>query len=184
MKIAAQCNEAYAIANRMLGLISRTIKYRNVESLTNLHKSLVSPRLDYFSSVWNSYLSKDKFLLERVQHCFTRMFSDLRKLPYEQRLSRLCLWTLEERCSRADLIEVFEMIKGISATQWSFFFSQVEDNTTRGNKWKLIKNHCRTDNWSHCFSQGTVRTAWNSLSQNPSNKWIWDPGGNDLAHVG
>jgi len=45
LKVAAQCNEAYTKANSMLGLISRTIKYKNMESLTNLYKSLVQPHL-------------------------------------------------------------------------------------------------------------------------------------------
>jgi len=94
LKVAAQCNEACTKANCMLGLINRTVKYKNVESLTNLYKSLVRPHLDYCSSVWNPHLSKDKFLLERVQHRFTPMFSDLRKLPDEQRPSHLCLWSL------------------------------------------------------------------------------------------
>ena len=164
LKVSVQCNEAYSKANRMLGLISRTIKYRNVESLSSLYKSLVRPHLDYCSSVWNPYLIKDKFLLERVQHRFTRMFPDLRKLPYEQRLSHLRLWTLEERRSRADLIEVYKMIKGISATPWSFFFSRAEGNTTRGHNWKLQKKQCRTDTRLRFFSQRTVN-RWNSLSQ-------------------
>ena len=89
LKVAEQCKEAYTKANRMLGLVSRTVKYKNMESLLNLYKSLVRPHLDYCSSVWNPHLNKDKFLLERVQHRFTRMFPDLRKLPYEQRLSHL-----------------------------------------------------------------------------------------------
>ena len=33
LKVAEQCKEAYTKANRMLGLISRTVKYKNMESL-------------------------------------------------------------------------------------------------------------------------------------------------------
>ena len=55
---------------------------------------------------------KDIHLLERVQHQFARLFPDLRSLPYEDRLDKLGLCSLEERRNRADLIEVFEMIKG------------------------------------------------------------------------
>ena len=35
------CREAYSKANRMLRLISRTIKYRNPKSLVSLYKSLI-----------------------------------------------------------------------------------------------------------------------------------------------
>ena len=86
MKVALQCRDSYSKANRILGLISRTIRYRNPNILLNQYKSLVRPHLDYCSSVWNPYYSKDINLLERVQHRFTRLFSELQSLPYEERL--------------------------------------------------------------------------------------------------
>ena len=49
LKAAAHCKEVYAKANRMLGLISRTIKDRNPKSMTNLYKTLVRPHLEYGS---------------------------------------------------------------------------------------------------------------------------------------
>jgi len=91
LKTAANCKEAYTKANRMLRLISQTIKYRNTTILTNLYKSLVRPHLDYCSSAWSPHYNKDKSLLERVQHRFTRLFPNLRKLPYEERLNHFRL---------------------------------------------------------------------------------------------
>jgi len=80
LKTAANCKEAYTKANRMLGFISRTIKYRNPTKLINLYKSLVRPHLDYCSSAWNPHYNKDKSLLERVQHRFTRLFNHFRTI--------------------------------------------------------------------------------------------------------
>ena len=91
LKVAAHCKEVYAKANRMLGMISRTIKDRNPKTMTSLYKSLVRPHLEYSSVVWNPHYHKDKILLERVQHRFTRLFPDLRSLPYEERLNHLKL---------------------------------------------------------------------------------------------
>ena len=73
---------------------------------------MVRPHLEYSSVAWSPYYVKDKALLERVQHRFTRMFPELKDLPYSQRLAKLRLWSLEERRNRADLIEIFKMIKG------------------------------------------------------------------------
>ena len=143
LKVLVHCKEAYCKANRMLGLISRTIKYRNPKSLITLYKTLVRPHLDYCSTVWNPQYCKDKSLLERVQHRFTRLFPHLRGLPYEERLNQLGLWSLGERRNRADLIEIFKMVKGLTATPWSVFFLRAEDKKTRGHSWKLVKNHCR-----------------------------------------
>ena len=65
---------------------------------------------------------KDKELFERIQHRFTRMIPELRNLPYLRRLEELKLWTLEERRTRADLIEVYKIIRGISSVSFDTFF--------------------------------------------------------------
>jgi len=81
--------------------------------LNTLYMSLVRPHLDYCSSAWSLHYNKDKSLLERVQHQFTRLFPHLRlKLLYKERLNHIGLWTLEERRNRADLTEVFKIIPG------------------------------------------------------------------------
>jgi len=106
LKVPRQCQESYSKANRMLGLISRTIKYKNQKVLMNLYKSMVSPHLEYCCTAWSPHYMKDKQMLEKVQHRFTRMFPHLKSLPYEG-FCELGLWSLEERRNRADLIEVF-----------------------------------------------------------------------------
>ena len=58
LKVATHCKEAYSKANCILGLISRTIKYRNLTTLTNLYKSLVRPHLDYCPTVWNPHYNR------------------------------------------------------------------------------------------------------------------------------
>jgi len=69
----------YNKAIRILGMINRTIKYKERRIMVRLYKSLVRPHLEYCVSAWSSHYLKDKELLERVQHRFTRMFKDLSK---------------------------------------------------------------------------------------------------------
>ena len=76
----------------------------------------------YRSPAWSPKYAKDKDLLERAQHRFTRFFKELRDLDYTERLRRLGLWTLEERRNRADLIEVFKIVNGLSTLPVSTFF--------------------------------------------------------------
>ena len=57
-------------------------------------------------SVLSPRYQHDKVLLESVQHGFTRMMAGLRNLNYEDRLKQLGIWSLEEWCNRADLLEV------------------------------------------------------------------------------
>jgi len=51
----------------------------------------------------------------------TRMIPGLKGVPYEIRLKRLKLWTLEGRRVRADLIEVFRMFRGLSVVDIDTF---------------------------------------------------------------
>ena len=69
--------------------------------------------------------------MERVQHRFTRLFTDLRDLPHHARLERLGLWSLEERRNRGDLIKVFKMIKGFTDNMADLLFSQQDTLNTR-----------------------------------------------------
>ena len=103
LKQSRQCQLAYSTASRVLVMIARTISYKSLEFMLRLHKSLVRPYLKFCTSVSSLYYyNKDKQLLERVQHRFTRMISGLRRLPYHKRLEALDLWSLEERRNRAD----------------------------------------------------------------------------------
>ena len=90
--------------------------------------TLVCPHVEYCVSAWSPYYEKDKALLERIQHRFTRMIPGFKQLPYESRLLRLQLWTLEERRHRADLLEVFKMYSGSTLVSFHQFFtlSQVQ----------------------------------------------------------
>ena len=116
LKSSGQVIQAYNKASRMLGMMGRTIMSRSPQVLLNIYKTIVRPHLEYCTPAWSPHYKKDKELLERVQHRFTRFFKHLRKLEYTDRLRSLGMWSLEERRNRADLIEVFKMAKGISAT--------------------------------------------------------------------
>ena len=67
-------------------MISRTIKYKSKSVLLSLYKSLVRPYLEYCTPVWSPHYVKDKHMLEKVQHRFTRMVPGMKELPYKNRL--------------------------------------------------------------------------------------------------
>ena len=154
LKVSAQCAYVCARANRVLGMISRTMVYRGPDILTKLYKSLVRPHLEYCVSVWSPHYVKDRERLEKVQHRFMRMVSGLRGLEYEERLERLNLLTLEERRNRSDLIELFRISRGLSAIPWNLFFRADNSERTRGHSRKLIKESFRLDIRKYFFSQG------------------------------
>jgi len=77
----------------------------------------------YSISAWSPRYNKDKQLLERIQHRFSRMLPGMKQLSYSQRLRKLGLWSLEARRYRSDLIEVYKMLRGKSGVKFSRFLS-------------------------------------------------------------
>jgi len=92
------------------------------------------------------------------------MVPELKDLSYPDRLKKLGLWSLEERRMRADLIEVYKGIHGLSALPFDdlglfeFDFS----GRTSGHSLKLRKHRSRLDLRLFCFSERVVST-WNCL---------------------
>lgn len=161
LKAAAQCTLACQKANRILGMLARTIPSRDHRLMTKLYKSLVRPHLEYGVVAWSPRYQKDKDLLERVQHRFTRLFPDLRSKGYIERLQKLQLWSLEERRNRADLIEVFKMYRGLTDVPFDQFF-QLSKSITRGHIAKIVKKQANTTLKLHFFSLRVVN-CWNRL---------------------
>ena len=85
MKCSQQCIQAFNKASRVMGMIKRTIRFKEVRIMISLYKTLVSPHVEYVS-VWSPYYKKDKELLEKVQRRFTKMIINMEGLRYEDRL--------------------------------------------------------------------------------------------------
>jgi len=66
LKSANQCIHACSKASKTLGMIKRTISYKNPEIMVRLYKTLVRPHLEYCGSVWSPHYTMDKDLLKRT----------------------------------------------------------------------------------------------------------------------
>ena len=75
LKFSRHINNIILKANRTLALIRCTLHSLNPHLLRILYVSLVQPRLDYLSSVWNPHQLKDIRALENVQRRATRLIS-------------------------------------------------------------------------------------------------------------
>jgi len=83
-------------------------------------------------------------------------------MAYADRLDSLKLWTLEERRVRADLIDVYKIVHGLSAIPFSSFFEFENSGRTRGLK--LWKKRCHLDLRIYFFSERVV-SLWNCLDE-------------------
>ena len=112
MEVSEQCGIAASKGNQIVGLIRRTITYKEKQPIVTLYKAIVRPHLEYCIQAWRPYRNKDIGKLERIQRRATKMNSELRDLSYESRLLQCALTTLEARRLRGDQIEVFKILNG------------------------------------------------------------------------
>ena len=153
LKPAAYIANCVKKANQMLGMIQRTITYKNKKILLLMYKSLVRPHLEYAVQTWSPHQIGHIRLIEGVQRRFTRMIPELKSLPYEARLKRLNLTTLEIRRIRGDLIEVYTILNGLEKINPDSMFTRFTYNNTRCHTMKLEKKHVHLDSRKYFFTQ-------------------------------
>ena len=134
-----------------------------------LYTTMVRPHLEYCSAVWNPHLKKDINKLERVQRRATKLVPYIRDLPYEERLKKLDILSLEERRVRGDLIQYFKFYKGFNKVNWFHTMVPLHSlsadgpaGATRGGEHRLVKQITKLDSRANFLSNRVVN-EWNKL---------------------
>ena len=162
LKPSQQCSEVVKKANRLVGIIGRSIEYKSKDTIVTLYNSLVRPIMEYCVQAWCPYYQKDIIKLERVQRRVTKMIPSLRNKSYEERLKDLDLFPLQHRRLRGDLIQVFKIIRGIDNMDYNKYFTINNSNYTRGNGCKIIGKSFNS-NESKNFFFNRIVNLWNGL---------------------
>ena len=87
--------------------------------------------LENCMQAWKLRYRKDIDKSEKVQRKATRMVEGLGEYSYEDQLRILGLTTLETRILRADLIEVFKILRGFENLDPDRFFQVIGDEARR-----------------------------------------------------
>ena len=130
----------------------------------SLCKAMVSLRShhEYASVFWSILCREDKIILESIQQRATRLIPSLKGIPYSDRLKRLGLPTLEYRCKRADMVEVYRILNKNDLANKDKLFMMATYQQTRGHPSKLFKRCSRLNVHANSFSMWVIDT-WNSL---------------------
>ena len=116
-----QCQGAAVKANRMLGLLKRSMKGSHLHAKLRAYKTLVRPHLEFAVQAWSPHYQKDINTLEKVQRRAVRWISGSSwdhtarqwSKPYDQCLLELGLPTLSQRRLFLINYQVFKIIYGL-----------------------------------------------------------------------
>ena len=130
---------------------------------------MVRPILEYGNCVWGPVMCGDQDRLERVQRRATRLVAAIRHLPYQERLQRLNLPSLQYRRERGDMITVYQLMTGKIRLDPSIFFTKApSDSSTRGHSQKLLKPSTTRIVRQRFFAVRVIN-AWNNLPESIVN---------------
>ena len=150
----------------MLGLIKRTCKgLDDPKTLCTLYCSLVRSNLEYCSVVWSPYTKRNIDKLERVQRRATK-FSLKSDDPYDIRLKKLNLMSLEKRRSLTDVTFLYKVLNGninIDVSKIIDFHSEADRFSLRSkDSLTLKKKFARTNVLKYSFLH-RITDQWNQL---------------------
>ena len=158
-----------AKANRTVGIIRRSFTHLANDTFVLLYKAVVRPTLEYGHAIYSPHLKTLCCELEDVQRRATRLIGNLKELPYNERLKKLNLESLEFRRERGDMIDVYKFLNNIYDTDKPNFNTvDPEERRTRGHSKKIVKQRGKSKTRLNFFSYRVVN-QWNDLPEQVIN---------------
>ena len=155
-------------ASKILGIIKRTFKYLEDDTLTQLYKSMIRPILEYANLIWHPLLKRQSVLIEAVQRRATKLIKSMFNLSYKERLRALKLPSLKYRRIRADLIEMYKILHNMTYLNKEALFPRKPYDRTRGHEFKVVIEFSSMNVRRNCFPNRTIK-LWNKLSSETVN---------------
>ena len=143
--------------------ILKNFTYKRSKVLVPLFKSLVRPILEYGNVIWANGVKKYMNKIENVQRKFTKHIKGLSNVPYEERLQKINLPSIEYRQLRGDMIQVYKIAHNYydkASVESLFDFST--NKRLRGHNFKIVKTFTNKSKY-HKFFTNRVVNRWNTL---------------------
>ena len=151
-------------ANRAIYRIRKAFVTLTSQAFSQLYKTYILPIVEFGTVIWNPYYVKDIDLIEGIQRRATRIPLDLAGLPYEQRLTKLGLTSLEKRRQRTDMVETFKLLNGWYNADVNGMFQRPLNPHLRGHSMKLAGSRSNINQYKN-FLPNRVVDTWNTLPE-------------------
>ena len=151
-------------ANKVLGLLKRTVGSKNREIFSILYRSLVRPLLEYASPVWSPYLVKDKRAIESIQRRASRIAlgQKRREMSYEERCELLGWSTLERRREYFSLVECYKTVFALNGLECRDYFEFCNNNTRSNNSFKIRMKSAKVNTFKYSFFERIIK-EWKNI---------------------
>ena len=153
-------------ANKVVGLLKRTVGNKIKEIFSMLYKSLVRLILEYACPVWSPYLVKDKLAIEKVQRRASRIAlgQKLCEMSSEERCILLNWNTLQHRREYLSVVECYKTVFGLNGLDFYDYFEFCRSKNTRTNHAPIQNTTklAKVNSFKYSFFVRIVND-WNSL---------------------
>ena len=119
------------------------------------------PHLEYGNLIWGPFNHADQKLIEGVQRRATKLVTEIKELPYQERLKHLGLPSLYYRRRRGDMLAMYQIFNGGLDIQPEKFFTLAPPGT-RDHSMKLSKPQAQSCVRRYAFAVRTIND-WNRL---------------------
>ena len=132
-------------ANKVLGLLKRTVGRKSQEIFSVFYETLVRPILEYASPVWSPRLAKDIREIEKVQRRASRITLGQRRqeMAYKDRCKILKWNSLERRRESLSLVGCYKIVFILKGLNFTDYFELYRSTKTRWNHQYKIQNQTR-----------------------------------------
>ena len=106
-------NKVILTAKKLMSWALRSFQTRTVDFIVTTWKSIILPRIDYGSQLWNPSKTGDIQKLEMLQRYFLKNISGYQSLSYWSILKMLGLYSLQRRRERYRIIYIWSILEGL-----------------------------------------------------------------------
>jgi hypothetical protein len=170
LKWEAHINRVCQKGNQLLGFLRRNLKYSPKTLKETAYKSLVRCNLEYCSSIWDPYYTKDIKQLEQVQRRAARFVH--RDYSWESSVSTMIAelgWdSLQSRRKDARLTLFYKVVNGAVGVNAEAYLTKGYTRTRASNSSKFRQIQATSTQYSNSFFVRTI-PEWNNLPGDTTN---------------
>ena len=152
-------------AKQHLGLLHRKFHQASPQVRSKLYSSVILPKIEYCSSVWDPHQAKYISMLESVQKFGCRVISKEWNSDYPTLLTHLQLPTLQSRRKQQRLIMCYKILTNNSSIPSSYFTPHPSPSPRLHHNKALFIPLVKTTSFKCSFFVDVI-PLWNSLPSN------------------